>query len=378
MRSFSSFKPVVNESTPREAKSAKFAMWLRANAFNVRRPFDRATWRTARPWLSYEEVRYELKRFRDRSLGSLQLGTISLKNKDVEIAVRYEALATRKIFQLDISEMIFNFYDVCKAGRQTKREVLDKINEEFIYLDRGTVVERDRNWKVAIKPLSKGKMLMLKPKMGEQDLAKLILELFDICDTPCTLTAIQAHVTPCLNAVHETISAPILRRALAITGVNLRYRNHLEIINGIIDKYYVRHKLGEEDHERLKSIVNQTVHIPHDNQVWGLVDFKIVPRHDFVSEEYEQAFNEDYHDAPTIAPLQRPFFRYKHPYLYVRKKQKICWKNFMDKCTRGGTTNTKTLDKANEMLVNKGMVPYEHCHPEFDIIKVQGLKFSAF
>ena len=231
MRSFSSFKPVVNDLSPRETKSAKFAMWLRANAFNVRVPFDRATWRTARPWLSFQEVRYELKRFRERSLGSLQLGNVTLKNKDVETAVKYEALATRKIFQLDISEMLYSFYDFCKEGRINKRQALDKINEEFIYLNRGTVVERDRNWKVAIKPLTKGKCLMLKPKMSEQELASLILEFFDICDTPVTLDVIKAQITPCLNAAHKKISAPLLRRALAITGFNLKYKNHLEIIN---------------------------------------------------------------------------------------------------------------------------------------------------
>ena len=64
-------------------------------------------------------------------------------------------------------------------------------------------------------------------------------------------------------------------------------------------------------------------------------------------------------------------------YKYVRKKQKIDWKPFIDKCVRGGGTDKVTLDKANEMLVAQGFVPYEHCHPEFDILKVQGLKFSA-
>ena len=377
MRSFSSFKPVVNDLTPRDAKSAKFAMWLRANAFNVRRPFDRATWRTARPWLSFEEVRYELKRFRARSLGSLQLGNIRLKNNDVETAVKYEALATRKIFQLDITEMLYNFYDIDSKGRIPKREALDKINEEFIYLNRGSVVERDRNWKVAIKPLTKGKCLMLKPKISAQELASLILELFDICDKPISLDKIQAQITPCLNAAHQTTSAPILRRALSITGVNLKYKNHLEIINGVIDKYYVKHKLGSEDPKRLKAIVNQRVRIPYDNHVWSLIDFNIVPKHDFTSDEYEQAFNEDYHEGPTLSPLQMPFFRYKHPYMYVRKKQKISWKSFMDKCIRSGGTDEETLNKANEMLIQKGLVPYEHCHPEFDILKVQGLSFVS-
>lgn len=377
MRSFSSFKPVVNDLTPREAKSAKFAMFLRANAFNLRRPFDRSTWRTARPWLTFEEVRYELKRFRDRSLGLLQLGNITLKNKDVETAVKYEAFATKKIFQLDITEMINNFYDVDLKGRILKRDVLDKINEEFIHLNRGSVVERDRNWKVAIKPLSKGKFLTLKPKIGEHSLAALILQLFKISDKIITLDKIKAQITPCLIAAHQTFSAPILRRALAITGTKLKYKNHFEIINGIIEKFYVPHPLGDEDRNRLKGIVNQYVKIPYNNFVWDLINFKIVPKHDFTSEEYEQAYNEKYDNHPTIAPLQKPFFRYKHPYMYVRKKQKISWKLFIDKCKRGGGTDDETLEEANKMLVKKGLVPYEHCHPVFDVIKVQGLVFNS-
>ena len=49
----------------------------------------------------------------------------------------------------------------------------------------------------------------------------------------------------------------------------------------------------------------------------------------------------------------------------------------MEKCTRQGGTDTKTLDKANDMLVKKGLVPYEHCHPVFDVLKVQGLCFEG-
>jgi len=373
MRSFSSFRPVLNDMSPREAKSAMFAMFLRANAFNVRRQFDRTTWRTARPWMTFDEVRYELKRFRERSLGLLQLGNVTLKNIDVETAVKYEAFATKKIFQLDITEMINNFYDFDAKGSIPKRVVLDKINEEFIHLNRGSVVERDRNWKVAIKELTKGKNLMLKPKISEHSLAALILQLFSMSDKVITLDEIKAQITPCLLAAHQSVSAPILRRALAITGVKLKYKNHFEIINGIIEKYYVKHKLADENPHRLKSIVNQYVKIPHDNFVWDLIDFKIVPKHDYTSDEYEQAFNEKYDEPPTIAPLQMPFYRYKHPYMYVRKKQKINWKLFIDKCTRGGGTNAETLDAANAMLINKGLVPYEHCHPEFDILKVQGL-----
>ena len=173
--------------------------------------------------------------------------------------------------------------------------------------------------------------------------------------------------------MHETVSPPLLRRALAITGVKLRYRNHLEIINGIIDKYYVKHKLGKEDPMRLKAIVNQHVKIDYDNKVWDLIKYDIVAKHDFTCKEYEQAYDEEYHEAPDLDPLQIPFFRYKHPYMYVRKKQKIFWKPFIDNCVRGKGTDENTLHAANEWLYRKGFKPYSNCHPEFDILKVQGL-----
>lgn len=377
MRSFSSFKPVTASCTLREAKSAKFAMWLRANCLNVRRAFDRVTWRTARPWLSFEEIRYELKRFRERSLGSLQLGSVTLENKDVETAVKYEALATRKIFQLDISAMIYNFFDFDSSGRLCRRAVLDRINEEFIYLNRGTVVERDRNWKKAIQDMSKGKMLMLRPKIREQSLAALILQLFEISDSTMSLDKIQAQITPCLLVANQTISAPLLRRALEITGTKLRYKNHFEIINGIIEKFYVRHELARETPDRLKKIVNQFVRVPEENAVWDLISFKICPRHDFVSEEFEQAFDESYHQPPVLTELQKPFFRYKHPYPYVRKKQKISWVSFYEKCERLGGTDAQTLEKANELLCKAGHLPYAPCHGVFDPIKVQGLVFVS-
>ncbi len=172
MRSFSSFKPVT-DAPPREAKQHMFALWLRANAFNVKRPFDRATWRTARPWLTWNEVRKELKSFRDRSLGILQLGNIQLKNNDVETAVKYEAFATRKIFQKDIKEMIFHFYDYSTNGRIPRRDVLDRINEEFVHLNRGAVSERDLNWKKAIKDFDYKKKLRLKPKLTGHAIAVL-------------------------------------------------------------------------------------------------------------------------------------------------------------------------------------------------------------
>ena len=88
MQSFSPFKPVLS-GTPSEIRTATFAMWLRANAFNVRRPFDRARWKTSRPWLRYSALQYQMKLYRERSLGAIILGNITLKDKDVETAMKY-------------------------------------------------------------------------------------------------------------------------------------------------------------------------------------------------------------------------------------------------------------------------------------------------
>ena len=373
MRSFSSFKP-VHEGPPREVKAATFAMWLRANAFNVKKQFDRATWRTARPWLTFNEVRYQLKIFRNRSLGSLQLGHVILIDKDVETAVRYEAYATRQICQLDIKEMILNFYDFSQKHKISRREVLDNINKEFNFLDRGFISERDYNWKQAIKSFQDKKVLMLKPKLTEHQVAEIILEVFDITSEPISEDRIKAQITPTMNAMGQTISQPLLRRALAITGTKLTYKNHLEIIQNVINKYYIPHRLGAEPLERLQHIVNQQANIPYKNKIWDLIDLHIVAKHNWDLETYEQAFHEQYHDPPQVTPLQLPFMKYKLPYTFVRKKQKIPWKPIIDLCFRGHGTDTKTIENINKILIEKGFIPYSHCHPEIDQIKVQGLK----
>ena len=178
MKSFSPFKP-VQDGTPAQIKTKTFAMWLRANAANVRKPFERSRWRTARPWLSYNDVRYQLKMYRDRSLGAITFGSVVMTDRDVETAVKYEAYATRQIFSDDIHKLILDLYDFDRKGKLTKRTVLDNINTEFIRLGRGTVSERSINWKAAIRPFVCNSVCLLKPKISSERVAELILELYD-------------------------------------------------------------------------------------------------------------------------------------------------------------------------------------------------------
>ena len=374
MRSFSSFKP-VQDGSPTEVKTKTFAMWLRANAHNLRSPFNRSTWRTARPWLSFQDVRYQLKLFRDRSLGSIVVSGVQLGNNDVETAVKYEAYATRQICSRDVKEMILEFYDYSRMNTIPKMKVMETINKEFAFLDRGYVTSRDRSWKQGVVNFSEKGLCTLKPKISEHRVADLLMELYSLGGDIVTTEEVYYSILPFLNKMGENLHAnsPILRRALDITGNKLTFKNHREFIEDTIQKYYVSHRLGNEPLERLQFVVNLKYKIPVDNKVWGLIDLKIVPKHDFTSDEYEICLDKQYHDPPCVTPMQEPFMKYVIPHKYVRKKQNIPWRFILAMCKRTRGTTKETLDTINCLLEKNGLIPYDHAHPEFDRLKMQGL-----
>ena len=320
-------------------------------------------------------MRYQLKLFRERTLGSIVVSGVQLKDDDVETAVRYEAYATRQICSQDVREMILEFYDYSRMNEVPKRKVMDTINKEFAYLDRGYVTSRDRSWKQGVQKLSERGICTLKPKISEHKVAELIMELYSLGGDEVTSDEVYYAILPFLNNMGETLHAesPILRRALQITGDKLTFKNHRELIEDTIEKYYVSHRLGKEPLERLQYIVNLKCKIPPDNKIWEVIDLKIVPKHDFQSNEYEICLDKKYHDPPIVSPLQEPFMKYVIPYKYVRKKQKIPWRWIFKFCKRTRGTTKETLDTLNRMIENNGLIPYDHAHPEFDRLKMQGL-----
>ena len=329
-------------------------MWLRANAHNVRAPFSRATWRTARPWLSFNDVRYQLKLYRDRSLGSIQVAGVQLKDKDVEQAVRYEAYATRQICSVDVREMVLEFYDYSRMNEINKMQVLENINKEFAFLNRGYVTSRCRSWKQGIVNLGERGICSLKPKISEHKVAELILELYELGGEEVTSDEVYYSLLPFLNKMGENLhtKSPILRRALHITGRKLTFKNHRQFIEDTITKYYVQHQLGNEPLERLQAVVNLKYTIPANNKVWDVIDLHIVPKHDFTSDEYEICLDKQYHDPPIVTPMQLPFMKYILPYKYVRKKQKIPWRWIFSMCRRSRRTDKETLDTINLSLIH--------------------------
>lgn len=377
MQSFSPFKPVLS-GTPSEVRTATFAMWLRANAFNVRRPFDRARWKTSRPWLRFSALQYQMKLYRERTLGAIILGNITLKDKDVETAMKYEAYATRQICKADVKGMILEFYDFSRTERIRKTEVLENINKEFVFLDRGFVKNRSFNWKNATREFCERGFFTLKPKMSEHGLAELIWHVFKPGKKALTTREIFENLAPTINVVGQIIHehSPILRRALLITSHKLEYLNKREMVEKVVDRYYVRHELGNESLDRLQFVVNFVTPIRPEDPVWNFVDLRMIPKQDWNLPGYEEAYAEEYDDPPEVTPDEEPFMRYRLPYAYIRRKQKIPWKIILEKCERKGGTDKRTLAYVNNILKSMGFTPMAFCHPQFDFLKVQGVRLS--
>lgn len=374
MKSFSSFKP-THTGTPQEMKAHTFAMWLRANAVAIQKPFDPVTWRTARPWLSFEDIQYQKKLFKNRSLGLLLVGNVTLTDQNVFTAVDYEALATNKISDTEIRKMILEFYDFSRIHTLERREVLDKINEEFAFLGRGYVSERGATWKAALDQFTERAKCTLKPKIHEHRVARIILQMFSPSEEQVSKRDLHHAISPVLLKLNQPISvdSPILRRALSVTGLHLKHNNHATVIENIVAKLYIKHPLANEPLERLTHIVQQFANIPQDYDVWSLVNLNIAPKHDWVDSNYEEAIDEKYHNPPKTNKLQEPFLKYKLPFKYIRKKQDIPWKKIMKQCTRGRGTTATTIEHINKLFVDLGIVPYHPTHRVFDIIRVQGL-----
>lgn len=382
MRSFSAFQPVVSGGTPNEMRTATFSMWLRANARAVKHPYDPSKWRTARPWLTYNEVLAELKSFKKRSLGKLLFGgNVFLTDEDVCRAVEYEAYCTKHISAEEIKSMVFEFYTFVKNGSAEKKEVLERINAEFAVRGRGVVLQSDKMWKTAFKCFSINSQISLEPRIHENRVAELILEMFEPGEVRITARDIYRAVAPTLLRMGAPLGerSVLFERAVSITGLWLDRVDHEAQIQKIVDKYYIRHPLAVESLERLQHVVRFChVRVPSHYKVWQTLNLNIAPKHDYDRDDYEQAVGEEFHDPPFLSPLQKPFFSYKVPYPYVRKRQALPWRDIMNQCERGRkTTDDDTINKINLYLKDKGFVPYHPSHDVFDVIRVQGLTWKA-
>ena len=98
MRSFSSFRPVTSGSGL-EVRSQTFAMWLRANVHNIKKPYDSRTWRTCKPWLSLRACKLEYRNYKNVSLGYMQIGNARLSDKEVRNAISVTALNYEEEFK---------------------------------------------------------------------------------------------------------------------------------------------------------------------------------------------------------------------------------------------------------------------------------------
>lgn len=377
MRSFSSFKPVI-DGTPTEVRQRTFAMWLRANAKAIKEPYDPRTWRTARPWLTFHEVHKSKEIFLKKSLGAILFGSATLTDDDVKRAVQYEAICTKQISTEEILNMVYEFFTFSRSGELSQRVVRERINEEFTRAGRGTVIKSNVTWRKAFRKFSLDKVkCTLKPKIHECEVARLIQEMFEPAKTVTSAEEIHFAISPILQRKKEILSVEsiVFQRALQMTGLFLKPKNHRHVIDTIIDKFYLKHHLAKESLTRLQFVVNQFADIPEEAHVWSFIDLNITPRHEYKMIDFEECISPEYQSVPDLTELQKPFFKYAFNFKYIRKKQKLPWLKIFEKCYRAGGTDNFTIQKINEYISQLGFTPYHESHSIFDIVKVQGLQW---
>lgn len=365
MRSFSSFRPVTSGSRL-EVRSQTFAMWLRANIHNIKKPYDSRTWRTCKPWLSLRACKLEYRNYKNVSLGYMQIGNARLSDKEVRNAIAYEAKcqgrATTEDIQKDI-ETLFDYDDnVIAPGK-----VLKRVNELRSY--RGEqVLCHSKEW----EEYKETHTFHLKPKITHTELANIILKMFKPAEhNPHIHQQIQQVLLS--MGQHIAKDSPIYQRAIEITGTQLEKKDTLDVIQHILRKYYKPNPHHKEPLEVMQFVVRLQTPIPLDDPNWKLVHTNISRKYNWTPEHHEMCMDDKYADKPNLIHLQTPFYKYHCRYHKWRKKQNLPWNILLKGHTRGNTTTEDTIHELNRRIEAMGYTPYHTEHPVFNIIKVQGI-----
>ena len=171
----------------------------------------------------------------------------------------------------------------------------------------------------------------------------------------------------------ETLrNSPILRQLSTLQGINLLLRTTWSL-SKIRLKSTMCHRLGERVAGEAAVCSQPKVQDTSRQQGVGVDRFEDCTKHDFTSDEYEICLDKQYHNPPIVTPLQEPFMKYVIPHKYVQKEAEIPWRFIFTLCKRTRGTTEKTLDTINCLLEKNGLIPYDHAHPEFDRLKMQGL-----
>ena len=366
MKSFSPFNPSTG-TTNTQVRKETFAMWVRANMHNINKPFRKDTWRTCRPWLSLQDCEREYRKFKQISLGYMQIGNKRISNKGVQTAVKYERKAQGIVNVEDIMRIIDQLFDYSEETIP-----LDTVRR-IVHEHRGPQLMRNRIGKDVRNVI--GDNPKLKPKIHWRKLANIILKVFEPDDkhNPNICYQLQPVLIAMKQDIHEQSVA--FKKAIAFTGTKLKHKHTMDIIQHTIKKYYKVNYHTKEPLDRLKFILKMH-NVDEDDPNWQLVDTRISPRHIWTPRGYDVALDKAYADTPIIQPLQKPFYEYHTQHRLWRIKQDIPWDNVLKGHTRG-ITDTHTIQIINQRIKQLGFTPYHHLHPIFEPIRVRGIQIST-
>lgn len=363
MKSFSSFRPVTS-GTRLEVRSQTFAMWLRANAHNITKPFNANTWLTCRPWLALRFCKLEYRLYKRVSLGYMQLGNVRLSDKHVRTAVAYEAKAQgRGTFEAILSD-VEALFDISEDTVPCSA-VFSAVNKLRRHRGEPLLNHMDTAWAEVKAAL--GKDMHYKHKIKPNALAAIILNYFE---PGAHNPNLHSELQPVLLKLDQRIGkhSHIFKSAIDITGTKLQKRNTIMVIRRELDKYYKHNEHREEPLDRMQFVST----IDKDDPCWALVSRNRSARYNWTPTYHDPCIDNKYADHPVITSAQKPFYDYHTRHHLWRKKQNLPWNILLKGHTRGTTTDT-TIHILNKRIEEMGYVPYHPDHNIFNIIKVQGL-----
>lgn len=364
MKSFSSFRPVTSGTRP-EVRSQTFAMWIRANAQNITKPFNARTWRTCRPWISLKQCKLEYRQYIKLSLGYMQVGNVRLSDKQVRTAIAYEAKSHGRGTFEAIMDDIETLFDKSDSTVHCST-VLAAVNLLRRYRGEQMLNGQDVAWTEVKDTI--GRDMHYKPKIKHKELAHMILKYFEPgAHNPNICREMQ----PLLLKLDQHIDkhSPIFRQAIEITGTKLQRRNTVDVIRRVINKYYKQNEHRQEPLERIKFVVKG---VDQDDPAWALISTNLSPRFNWTPKYHDPCLDERYADHPVVNNKQKPFYEYHTRHHLWRKKQNLPWNILLKGHTRG-TTTQMTIHVLNKRIKEMGYVPYHPEHDIFNVVKVQGL-----
>ena len=380
VRSFSSVDPSTKSGTILERKFGVFCKWVTANAHNVATlnrtgevDFPFKNWRTARPWLTYEDVHRTYLYFLKISVGFMQCENHKLTNDDVHRLVMFERRTTQQAKRLDaigVRDIILQLFSITPTRRMPRTVVFKDVNMELERMGMPVMTNCSIAWLGALRLLCESSRsnnyhnLCLRRKFPHQkEVEDVLLSYYAVSETNVG----EAEVFDEISAYFRLRCRPLQQKDLAWTACWEKYKGRLQRIPFDLDQHVLRWYAPSSEPGELRSVVaavvNHSLPFPlrEDSPCWdhsfgsihGAPDLKervhLCPRSSvdyvtYLEHEFERSHTtvsiakllKQIHTACNVSRVKETPFVLQalsqvagylpgDSHVYLRKKQEVPW-----------------------------------------------------